>query len=440
MKLITQAMVIALLLSGCATTNPGSGASTKYYLPKTIVKADLTLILKGCTNNPNGHATIEVEPKLNVSLIPSNDGVARVIHGQHLGSDRTKRQLTVTTHPSGLIAGINTTNQDQTAAIISNVASFATKVLSVAALADSTTPADKIRFECHPDVSKHLNSIANLKDNIKDQQQILRAVNFPSSPKKIQEDIDALAVEISKIRTSSPMSLTFSKNIPIEQVSLLDDPKDEYLEQELEFDFADVFEKWLIKSELNGIEKEKSAEYNFAKKHLRINWAGKKSRQTNATISSSDKSVDFKACELSILVPPLTHIDLQITPKGSLYDDKLTESTQSIPAPQLSDPEKLCLSVAFAENRTVNMSFNKFGQRTSFTWNSEARAEAVTGALAGIAKDVSTTMSSLEGQSELDKQLETINQVNTQIQYNNALLCQQAAAEGATSCPAPDGN
>lgn len=449
MKLIIQIFVFALLFGGCTSTKPGSGAGIRYYLPKTIVKADLTLVLKDCKNNSKGHAQLDVEPKLSWTLTPGTDGQARMLSGELLGSKRIKRQLSVSLHPSGLISGINSTNQDRTAAIISNAGKIATKILIVAASTDSNPATSKIKYNCHSDLTSNLQSINNLKKNIVRKQKKLRSGRFSGSPKEIQEEIDALAFEIAKIKSVSPMTLSFSKTIPIDDLDLsavysrtkgkdedlnIDKDKNEaVIESDIDFEFKDIFDKWLEKSNVDGIQTEHEAKKSF-KKNLQITWAGKKSVHEKAIISKNDKLDDFKACELSILVPSQTYIDLQITPKGKLYDKKLEIITKSIPAPQLGNSEELCLSVGFAENRTINMSFNEFGQRTSFTWSSEAKAENVTSALAGIANDVSTTMSTLEGQSELDKQLETIKQVNTQIQYNNALLCQQAAAEGATSC------
>jgi hypothetical protein len=106
---------------------------------------------------------------------------------------------------------------------------------------------------------------------------------------------------------------------------------------------------------------------------------------------------------------------------------------KGLPIPQWGKLQLLSLSAGFGSNKQLSMTLDKFGQVSSMKWTSEARAETVTGGLAGIASQVSGIVSA---NSKIARDKAEIDALTTQQTLNRLRACRQILDAGGSACPA----
>src|SRR6187399_1076522 len=109
----TASMVSVATLYGCSTTKPLDGAAIDYHLPRTDAVAHLSLTLVEC-----GATDFKVDGELAITASPGAQAKTIHIDGANLASSRIKRDLHITVSEEGVITGVNSSNADQTPAII----------------------------------------------------------------------------------------------------------------------------------------------------------------------------------------------------------------------------------------------------------------------------------------------------------------------------------
>lgn len=431
-------LITTSFLTACVTTNPGEGASIQYKLPKTSATASLTMILDNCPTDTDG---IKVEASLSVTASAGVQDTPVIVSGAELASIRTRRSLTINVNEDGVLSGVNAASEDRTSAIISNTLSAVTTLTG--ALTGPPPTGTKVkdpgaRMRCNKETRDHLTNISNLRAEIEGLRHELSRSGPTRSRSDISEDINVLALEVARIRTG-PLMQVLNASVPL-GVS----PSPTYAA--LEFKYEKISEDWFevpmttLPSPAPGVPTPSPIAQPLTKEELNFvfgaAWKSDVIVPTDA-LSRSGSRKKVGSCKLKLAVPSQTQGTISLQPYGIAIAD-VAEDSMNTPIPQWNPNDHICLSARFAENRTVAVTFNPFGQRQSLSWTSQAQGETATSALSSLATSATGLKTALEGQSELERQQAEILRVNTQIQYNNVTLCEMAAQEGATSCPTPN--
>ena len=150
-----------LILAGCASTNPGQGATINYLMPETNVTATLTLVLESCPNSSG--KGMEVDTTLAVTATAVAGNKIYQLDAAQLASARANRNITVNVAENGVISGINSSVEDRTVAILSNTANtiLRTATLAAASRPDPNDPGP--RLKCKSEISNQINAVNRLE-------------------------------------------------------------------------------------------------------------------------------------------------------------------------------------------------------------------------------------------------------------------------------------
>src|SRR5215468_5373339 len=110
----TASIVLCLATAACTTTDPLDGAAITYRMPRTDVVAKLSLTINDCKAD-KGYV---VDGDLALVAKPGVGAQSVTVKGSDLVSNRIKRTLQINTGDDGVLTAINTSNADQTAAIV----------------------------------------------------------------------------------------------------------------------------------------------------------------------------------------------------------------------------------------------------------------------------------------------------------------------------------
>jgi hypothetical protein len=405
--------VLATVLSGCETTDPGDGAGIQYYLPKTDAALSVGLTLSQCDN---GGYKIGAEG--NLSGVAGAQTKPVYIDGKLLVSSRIKRTLHIAVNDSGVISSINSDTGDRTAAIIGNVLKAIVSFLPLVTPA-ATRDHQEGDPQCKDDVVAALARVRHIPDEITGLRNQLAGGNLPPrAERQAVARIDALAREMASLQTgilridTPPLALDLS---PSEQEKKMSKEGDITLP-------ADILKKWI---------KDEKAADGFAKR-FKIHWSA--SEKDESSIKPMPEHLDKSTpavCRFSIPVPAVKLVSIMATGSDLLDGFK---GSSDLPVAQWADPAQLCIDARLGESRTVAVTFDSFGRRTDFSWTAEATGETISGALAGIAPDAASVIGAIRGPSELARDKAELDRLQTQQQLNQLRRCKAILDAGGFDC------
>jgi hypothetical protein len=371
-----------LLVAGCATTNPGTGAKISYHLPRTDAVAEIVLNLKACETDkdpPSLTGTLDLTPKVTA------DAPLYTVDGALLGSGHIKRAVGIKTNDDAILVGINADNSDRSPQIVGNVLQIAVKVGMLAAGVAPAAPfvGEKRPYPLCNATTKAARARADtIEARILALRQELAALpaGQPIGDADRQKARDIYHLSLERTALDPLLTITAKIKLKIDRTALAPvvgdggkptgaygvpgkpDPSD----------FEQFFWDGTTTDDSN-----KAVRQAELDRLLAFKWSVEPAPvPPGATMAllAAPKSLD--PCKLAMWVPhpEILHV------KGSQ-----TVGDSTFPAAQWNDPASLCLSVGFGESRSVALSFDKFGRTQEFTWSSDARAENITGALSGYA-------------------------------------------------------
>lgn len=421
------ACAVALVtLSACATTNPGDAASIYYRLPRTDAVVTLGIDVKGCTKPSSSVDDLTVEPSLKVDAIAGARDELLHLSGNDLSSGVTKRSLTISVDDNGVVGSINSTSTDQQTVIVGNLIKIAATIVTFTAL-DSSKPNDKPVLRCTAETKRNVDRLDRLKREID-----LARAQLPTDPNpaRVQKQIDALAAQLVYAKTA--LHRDTKATVKLEKGLR----KPTSAGTKLEFDLkplAELFETaYPYESPprtIHGITNETKTAFDTTAYYVDLPAA-------NSALSGSSP-VEPNTCEQWITLPTSKLVNVILDPTGALVKgaaqtpDKIV--SQVVPASQLAENSRLCLSVAFGENRVVGLKFDKFGRTTEFSWTADARLANVTSALAGASADASSIVKTLQGRDLAADKLE-LDKLKTAQDLKKARDCQELLDAGASKC------
>jgi hypothetical protein len=404
-------LAMAIWLPACATTKPAfnDAASIGYRLPETAVQLRLDLVLTDCTTLPKAVASVSLTPVAR----PSRH--AYRIEGSQLASFTKQRSLSVDLFPSGAIKSINGGVTDQTGAILVNLIKTAATIVTVAAAPDDS--------HCTPEANRHLGRVRHFKGKVKKLTRQLR--RDPSSdPVAMRTQIDAYAAEAARIETDN---LSIHLNTTIE---LKEDRSTN--EQTVTWKPSDL-QKWLLPA----------AHGKTPVDYFSINYSvnlksGVLDRKKSVPVSPNDGTCPEPDSQCATTIVFREPVDAEFT-VHAMADDLAGKAGENewqavLPVAQWGDFSFLSLRVGFGGSKTVTLGLDEFGRRTSFSWDSNARGEGISGGLLGIV-EAAGGLRPAHTDEDLDAKKVELERLQTQLELNKLLKCEAILDAGGFKCP-----
>lgn len=408
------------LLAGCSHTNPGAGADITYYLPRTNVSANLTLTLVECSQD---HVSVEGDAAILAKA--GAQGVPRQVSAASLASARVQRDLTISTGDDLVINGVNAQATDQTATIISNLTKLAVTV-GVGGAAPMGLEGKPLAplLTCTPTAQAALKRVKRLDDRIATLRSEL-ATDVASGDVHSVRELNARIKERSDLKTKL-LSVTVNAPIP------LPNAPDAAASWNGDLVFRpEAFENWFGR--------DVSAETINASFPMVWTAARRPQAVVAATVAAAPSGRRLRQCGKSLEVPAPAEVEFQIKGKGGegrAAGWQALEASEVFPIAQINAPAALCIDVGFAEQRTIEVAFDKFGRTTMLHWASTATAANVSGAVVGAAPDVKTLLAKTPSPSDIDQQRAEIERLKTLQEYNALKACEAVIAAGGSDCDA----
>lgn len=414
-------------LVGCGTTNPGSGAALNYKLPSTGLKISVDTTLKGCLQRD-----LLLERKVSIVGVPSVSKETYQLAGESLNSFRAARSISIKTYDNGVIKSLGIEVTDKTPAIAANILKTIGTVTGFA-LSDDTICNDETR-EALEKLDTLESFIASTKNEIlKLDGRIVTALGNKEDPKDIIERREALknlvndyAAEWAKIK-SDVLFMTNSYSLPITNY-----PKTmtEAQKPTLRYSAA-VWNKW-IKTDSNGSFDNPSNPRLAAliktesKISIRLDDVAPKEP------SSPSKNDDCAGAEVIVPSAKLAKVSIEI----GHGDDKI-DGAAILPFEQFNKGDaqhSICLKTKFGENRKLSLAWDKFGRANSFEWQSTARGEAISGAVAGYSESAKSISENLAEETEMERKKAEIDQLKQDKELNELRACADIINAGGYKC------
>jgi len=410
----TASMVSVATLYGCSTTKPLDGAAIDYHLPRTDAVAHLSLTLVEC-----GATDFKVDGELAITASPGAQAKTIHIDGANLASSRIKRDLHITVSEEGVITGVNSSNADQTPAIIGAAVKIAATAAAAALVAHAPPPGIKPPLDlCSTQIKTAVQRVGVLKKQIDFLHTELAGAPGEHAPSPADlariRQINILSREFASLRTG-PLHVDTTGKLNLEEATQKPMP--------LELD-PEPFAKWFGKE----------AKKEVIEHYFKLTWtATPETTPLIDTPAPSHPKKHLRECGFSIPVPQVVSAKVVVeAAKGSNLDS--LKADQTLAVAQWAQAARLCLDVGFGESRTVALTFDKFGRRSDFQWSTEATGATVATALAGSAEDLSSLATTIRGPSKLDRQKARIDELETQQKLNGLLACQAIIDAGGFDC------
>jgi len=376
-----------------------------YKLPRTDVAVNLSLRLQDCTS-------LAVTPK--IKLAPKAGAQSKVysVPGAALASSRIKRELKIGISELGVIKSVNSANSERSPQIAANyiktAAQFAPLILGATA-----TGAP---LQCTTETSSALNRAKKIKLQMRNIRSRLNlGGSIPSgNDNKLMEQFSNLAAELGALE--SILNIDTTGKIKLDGAA----PPAVSNETPIDIDAA-PFKKWFgpfVKKDRLG-------------ESFGLVWTATPIVQTIVP-PVGVRNKKLRKCKLHLTTPKVSYFKIKVSgAKKTVISD--LEKEAALPIAQWATANSLCVDVGFGENRSIGLTFDKFGRTTEYAWSSDATAETVSAALAGAAPDISSLTKTIRGGTELDAQKAEIDELETEAKLEKLRAC-KAIRESGGSC------
>ena len=469
---ITAGLIFAATaMTGCTMGKVGPqvaypAASVEYQLPVTTAKVSADLVLQSCdANKPVATPKITVLP---VSNPNSNSTQRYQLFGADLSSFTKNRQLAVELYPNSALKSVNGGVADRTGAIITNVLKTGAGIVGLVG-GPSPPPPPPITGECNTATKEALAQVKALQGQIK----LLRTKLPSATPPEAEElrlAVDALAAEVARLRTGQ-LHLTLEREISFRKGHSARSQQFEALQASLQPDSLAA----AMRNSQGGVIRWKSNELakwlevpqgEHAVEFFAVGYCVGLSPQhsqvpaptcladtaeghgiTETTLADL-KVPDFievpqcysqtpRPCSKTLVMREPANATMVIVSLSDHLKDAPPDhrlASQELQISQWGSINELPLSTGLGGNFTFAAGFNEFGRKTSFTWKSDARGEALTSAAAGIVDAAGTFRKAFT--TDLEEQQAEILELETQKKLNALRFCREVIEAGGFTCPA----
>ncbi|MEW7975020.1 MAG: hypothetical protein AB2777_20785 [Candidatus Thiodiazotropha endolucinida] len=421
--------------SGDQNTNEASFIS--YALPVTQTKVKLNLTLVSCDSGIKAKGSIKTTPIVSPSPHPQHHFK---LNGSNLSSFSKKHDLKVELYPHRAIKTINSTTSDRSGAIISNIFKIATSLLPFSD--ELGQPGVVSSFKtCNKITKDALAQAKTLKTTIADLQKML--ISRQGNSVEIKKQIDVYATEITRIKANY---LTIALE---DRITYRKDTKNNPIKGGIFLWKGEAFKKWIGDDEYKDWLEDRKIKLvnNFSLAYCISQIVSDK----NECISGDSNGLSLRksqeepskptcstsGCTTTIVFREPINAFLTIVTKSNDFTVELDEvliDHLPVSIAQWGEFSYLPLDAGFSESKTISLSLDTFGKRTSFGWKSGARGEEISGSLLGITDSATSYLATKKGQDLKEMQNE-VTELETLQKHNKLTRCREILENGGFTCP-----
>lgn len=416
-----RAFVTILLVTAAATGATAQVAppadSIEYALADTVFDITLDLALEGCATHPatlggvgdsiRVKPTVTLAPVAQASPLPSN---RFRLSGANLASWWQKRDLAVTLYDNGTLKSVGATSADRTAAIVANVIKLGTTLagLGVVSLNGEHAPTPP---RCTSETARTVAELTALRSRIRQLQDSLAGTLDPQKIKNSKDAIDKLAQRAAELRNGPDGPLFLSLKTRLTPPARPGTVTVAWP--------ADSFKKWFGEDAARGA--------GFA--GLQVSF--EPAPPAVAPVADAP-STNLKRPFIVVREPVLANVS--VAPAAGVHANGFDSAKAKTKAwiGQWGGKSYYQVRAGFGESKKLALELDPFGRKTSMTVNRDARAEAISGGLAGIGD---AALAYQTATSETRSQELRIKELETQQKYNKIKLCEAIIEEGGFTCP-----
>lgn len=392
-----------VVLTGCAGSarakKENTAATIDYNLPMSQVKIGMDLVITKCTNPVKFKGAIILTPSAVPSQFPQHHFR---LSGAALTSFREKRDLAIETYPTGAIKSVNGASSDRSSAIFINT-------LKIVATVGGMGWLNVRSSVCTPEVDGALSEVNQLRGHIKPLRESLIGGTATSIP-DTQKQIDVLAQQIASIQAEH-LTIKLEKTLKFADQATSgtlawsgDDLKQHFMNTD--GPITDLNLEWHVTPTTEGC-------------------------GLNCAVEAPSAKVVCLTCEQTVVFRE---------PRAALVTVKMTKQ-DSVPLAKLEFPMAqwgaityFPLKTRFGESKSLKLSLDEFGRRSSFTWASAARGEEITSAAGGMLDSVAAT-SAARASRDTNAMKAEIEELETQKKWNALKRCEAIIQAGGAVCP-----
>ncbi|HWA91102.1 MAG TPA: hypothetical protein VG889_13780 [Rhizomicrobium sp.] len=426
------ALLAAGLMAGCTTTDPGSGSEAQFRMPHTDMKLTLGLTLESC--GANGQTPTLAKADLSLAAVAGARPELWTFKPGALSTARTKRDIEIKTTDDGhaVIGSLNVAASDRTFQIAGNILKVVAQVAGAVLAAQLPPPPPPALpppqpLSCRADIADAATRAANVKARIVVLRHQIAGATDPDTLEKLNKELNADATELAALRTGV-LHVDTTADLKIDDTPL--DTGNNTFGNRPQIDRRPIelnvqaFDTWFDTSSPDA--------QRWLAEQFGLTWTAAPDRGKPGYALKVEGGPNPDTCKIYMWVPAVMPVKVELNDKGKAYPSAVKLPSQQVPVSQWAAPKRLCLEAGLGEGRTVNLTFDKFGETTDMHWMSDARAENVTGAMAAAAPDAATLWKTLHPAATPTEQAET-ETVKTAFTRN----CAEMIKAGAFSCPTP---
>lgn len=428
--LLAPLLSSAALLGACATTDPLTGGSMQYRLPRTDAVPTLTLTLKDCT-------TLAIDAELKIAPKPGAQASVYEIKGEQLASARIKRSLKLVTNAGGVLTGINAGVSERSPQIAANYLKLAAQVLPLL-LSDTNVP-----LRCNPATEAAADRAKVIRGQIDHLRRLLviegttpPTPNGPSAlARERMKDLLDLTTELGALDGILTIDVPGEITLPDAAPSGVDLEK-------AKNDFASAEAgRSVTPAETFGVKLSQTpfqkwfgpgADVNALAKAFSLQWRAIPVDRTPLGLTRNLVNRGLRECRVAMATPRAAEVQILVWGTGTITSPIKKKITTYVG--QWSPPGELCLDAGFGESRAIELAFDDFGRTTTYGWSSEATAESISGAVGGAAADIGAVAKGFRGPTELEMKKAEIDELETNAKLNALRACRDIRAAGGI-CP-----
>lgn len=419
-------LALCLAVCGCCVTSKETdhvglkATDFVYQTPMTVAALKGQAVLVDCDDK-----SLTVSLSLNIvsKVVGDPDGVF-VIPASSLETFSQKQSLDVELYDNHTIKAINTTSSDKTATIVTNVFKGLATIFKFGAVgAAFPGPGVANSTLCNDKTIDALGDVDLAERNISTAWDQMSSASAPDT-EGLKVKIDALASRradrISKLLTQE---VSEKLVIPASSPGELADEKFIILTAE---DFAD----WVKTPNDDAII---TLGYKLTGPPPESETAS-----TSPCLKSKGADPDRPAyCASSIVLSNSVEATIVITADAGNIQDVETGDVlgkETLIVPQWGTVSYLPLNVGFGSSRTVKMALDAYGRKQSFSWNSEATGETITGGAVSMLDAASGAVSASRSPSEQEDMTAEIAAIKARIELDQLRKCELIRDGGGTDC------
>ncbi|WP_436047078.1 hypothetical protein [Phenylobacterium sp. LjRoot225] len=446
-------VAVCMALTGCATTKGAPGwnepdaAKISYFAPKTELEVQGDLRLLACDAD-----RILAAPTLSLVQRGAADPAAEFhLEGRELLSSLQKRELALDLTDDRTIRSLNAASSDRTGAVITNILKIFTTVASTfsavtpgpgpasAGARPALRPAPPPPSLCNAQTMEALRQANDLAATIQKRRAALSTAS-PADAEKVGAQIDVLVAQLAFLSTG-PLTISLWRPLEVGDAPV-----------------SGASVNWTIKDLAKWMSEDPQKEPCTPAMPSAFTGTGCKAQTAHFALGYSVAGTvdekrpsksrclhpiagDAPMCARTLVLAEPTPATVTLTANNGNFVGRKEGDTlglAEVPMAQWGPATYLPLDVGFSQSRSVGMTFDQFGRKSSFSWGSEATAENATGSLAEIAEAGAAARKAVRGKGEVEVWEEEAARLETRLKLNKLQACQAVIEAGGTVCPATD--